>query len=88
MTHMNTSDRDHIGNMFLYSLLPDRCGEVHRMERQGLIGPGRVSQRVEMRPQFPATRGPQSSKLQDLLRLDCGQDKIELLDFLAIGYLS
>jgi hypothetical protein len=81
---MNTSYHGHNGNIFLYLLLLDRCGEV---ERQGLISPGRVSRRVEMRPQFPATRGPQSSKLHDPLRLDCGQ-AIGLLDFSAIGYLS
>lgn len=59
---------------------PMRSSPLSR--RQGLLIPGRVSQRVEMQPQFPATRGPQSSKLCDPLRLDGGRDKIGFIWFL------
>ena len=49
----------------------------------GSISPDRVSQRVEMQPQFPATRGRQSSKLCDPLRLDSWRDKVSIWVYLT-----
>lgn len=79
--------------MFLYPLLSNRCSQTHVIEGQGLVGPDRVSHRVEMQPQFPATEVV-VRRVQNFA-IHCGSTVVgtglglsALVGFLCLGLLS